>query len=42
MTKPTVLLEDLLDMIDDDDLLWAIEYLKKREDQWQAYLSRPV
>jgi hypothetical protein len=39
--KPTVLLEDLLDVIDSEDLQWAIEYLQKREDSWQDHLSMP-
>lgn len=39
--KPKIDLEDLLDIIDDDDLEWAIEYLKKRYKDWQNYLSMP-
>lgn len=41
MAKPTVNLEDLLDMIDYEDLEWAIVYLKKRFDNWQDWLSMP-
>ena len=39
MKKPVVTVEDLLYIIDDEDLAWAIEYLKKREKEWQDWLS---
>lgn len=39
--NPTVNLEDLLDMIDYEDLEWAIEYLKSRYQSWQNWLSMP-
>jgi Mn-containing catalase len=39
--KATVTLEDLLDLVDNEDLQVAIEYLKERENQWQDYLSLP-
>lgn len=40
--KPTVNLEDLLDIIENEDLEWAIAYLKKREESWQNWLSLPA
>jgi hypothetical protein len=39
--KATVTLEDLLDLVDNEDLQVAIEYLKEREKEWQDYLSLP-
>lgn len=41
MTEKTIELEDLLDQIEAEDLAFAIEYLKKKEDIWQDYLSMP-
>jgi len=41
MTKPKLDLEDILDCIENEDLAWAIAYLKKREDSWQDWLSMP-
>lgn len=41
MSRRTIELEDLLDIIDNEDLAWAIVYLKKRERQWQDWLSMP-
>lgn len=38
---PTVNLEDLLDIIEPEDLEWAIAYLRKRENAWQNWLSLP-